>query len=358
MGRPITNVLFIDHPESDYGAAYLFDGLCSLLGGTHVCTFPRKYSYYGRPHSYALPEIPNGFTGPLAWQQVYPALNLDIPDDAYEAWIVERLQKEEFDVVIVASPRRVALETYARLKDLIQRTHVPVILHDGEDYPEIQWSIVRDVAPRVLLKREMAKDTPRGDQNGLLTLSYPFSTTKNAVLSLTQSVQRRDWDQAWDATAIFGRTCDYRQTIADAIRCDDTIPAKYVSIQPDYPTRPIPENSTGTHLSWAEYIVCLMNSKCAVSTRGHGLDTCRAWEIPLATAMVRDVLNLQIDNDFTHMENALLYSSPEECLRCIHTLRENQSLRMHIFSNGVAHTLQYHTTEARVRTLLDRVTNL
>ena len=69
-----TRVLVINHPESDYGAAMLWNGLCEVLGPENVYDYPAKLSYHGQVHEgYILPDGKRGLTAPLHWVPAWPS---------------------------------------------------------------------------------------------------------------------------------------------------------------------------------------------------------------------------------------------------------------------------------------------
>ena len=149
------NILYICHPESDYGGAFLYSGLVHALGGSsHIYDLPVKWSYHGELDTYALPNIPNGTTAPLPWMPAYPEPwsilqpGIDARNDSdIQAEAIRRIDAGFFDLVIVESPRMRARQCYEALRQSISRAGLRVIMHDGEDYSGIKESLVQSISP-------------------------------------------------------------------------------------------------------------------------------------------------------------------------------------------------------------------
>src|SRR3990167_7313615 len=96
-------VLYINHPESDYGGSFIFNGLCAVLGDENVYDYPVKWSYHGRHHAYAVTNIPEGHTDPCAWAIDAKVAYKDV--NRAEEEVLEMLQAGAFDFVLIESMR-------------------------------------------------------------------------------------------------------------------------------------------------------------------------------------------------------------------------------------------------------------
>lgn len=346
------NVLFINHPESDYGEAYLYDGLCRVLGSANVFDFPNKLSYHGKVHTYVTSQIPSGMTCPLAWMPSgYPELTSGASNEDYTRTILDLLRDGFFNLVVCGSLREWAMQYFMIAEPWVRAHNIPVVVHCGEDYagfPQHDLEKLNVIRPHLILKREVTHQDAPGGVNGARVLPFPFSCPVWAVedaVGVSTGVEAER-----DVAFLLGRTHNRRQEVANAIRIAKDIDS-YVSLQPD----DSPELGNSVQLPWHDYIRLLQKSKCAISVEGFGHDTCRAWEIPSVTVMVRDQAKISIPNDFTHGVNCMLYERADECVQHIRTLRDNPELRAELLVNGIEHLRKYHTTEARARYMLENL---
>lgn len=350
MTFSIKKVLFLVHRESDYGGAFLYNGLCEFFGHQSVLDYPRKWSYHGMCDTYSTSWIENGMTCPLAWMpEGYPAPYESLSDEEYDGVIVNMIEKGEIRMVVMESMREHAMRAFKRLEPYIRQYNLPVIVHCGEDYsgfPGHDMQHLNEIKPKLILKREVTSQNDLQPINGAQVVPFPFSLPLNAVAGILASSTRPEIE--WDTAFLLGRTHDQRQAVADALRNAKDVHS-YVSLQPDN-DRGLPNE---VHLPWHDYMNLMLRSKCGISTRGFGFDTCHAWETPAVTVLVRDHLGILIPNDFTHGVNCMLYDSPDECVQHVRTLRDNPQLREELYARGYEHLLAYHTTKARIRYMFE-----
>lgn len=344
-------VLYLDHPESDYGSAFLFDGLNCVFGSEDVFDYPKKLSYHGKVHLYSTSQIQNGMTGPLAWMpNGYPENFPELDDAAYQQQIRDMLKTGEFGLVVLGSMREGAMQAFTALEQEIREANIPIVVHCGEDSEGLDRSDLSkldQIRPKLILKREVpaSQDAP-GVFNGAKVVPFTFSCPKNAVRAILDA--NPTVSLGCDAAFLLGRTHDKRQEVADALRNAQDLHT-YVSLSPDM-SRNLPNE---TLLPWHDYMSLMLRSRCGISVRGHGIDTCHSWETPAMTVMVRDRLDLRIPNDFSHGVNCMLYDSADECVQHVRTLKQNPDLRQELRSRGFEHLMKYHTTEARVRYMME-----
>jgi len=358
-------VLFLNHPESDFGGAFLYNGLCQLIGEENVFDYPYKKSYHGEVHTYSIPKIENGVTGPLPWMQptgnpwtLFGAWG-DIEDDKMLFEIAyKQLREGFFDLVVVESARDLAVRAYQQLK--IRDLGMKVVVHDGEDYEDLLHDILNEMSPTLILKREFQKHWPDNHQAaGGDVIPFPFSfpypyTRKSSedvpyekIRALTRISTHPD-----DVTAMMGRTWPMRQEVADVIRgCDEF--KHNVAISPDTSEDRFQKTSL---LPYFDYLKAMARSKIAVNVRGYGWDTCRYWEAPFCTVMATTDPGILIPHAFAHETTCISFNTPQECVAELrHFLKEDPAALESIRRDGRAHALKYHTNRERVRYMFERL---
>ena len=177
-------VLYINHPESDYGGAFLHNGLCQLLGDTNIFDYPIKKSYHGEVHTYSLPDIPNGVTGPLGWMRDTPHANAwdachlanvgEQTDEMIAAELPHLIQQGFFQLAVVESTRLISMQKYRDFYSLLKDNNIPIVVHQGDDYE--QMGDLHGVPPTLILKREFKRDWPDNLQShGTPVIPFQFS---------------------------------------------------------------------------------------------------------------------------------------------------------------------------------------
>ena len=343
------NVLFLNHPESDYGGAMLWNGLCETLGAEHVYDWPLKRSYHGETHNYTLPSGDPGCTCPSPWVPAWPY--------AYESEDVEcindLISSKFFDFVVVESLRADALYAFDFFSGLIHSANLPVVVHDGEDFSRVPWNRLNEIKPRVFLKRELIDDgslrspSPDSEENGIRIVGFPFSA---ASLAIDEIAPEDVGDEPYLVTFSAGATYPLRQAIADALRDRYGDKKVYIAISPDSSRSGSESNAL---LPWWNYIARMKSSLVGVSVRGFGWDSVRFWETALSTTLVTDKRPILFTNQYQHGHNAYVYEeTPENCIRVVDEALSDIDRLGEIRERCIAHTRTYHTNEARAKTLL------
>lgn len=330
-------VLFLDHPEADYLAAILFIGLCQELGADNVVDYPPKPSYHGQVHRYPAcypvgsvgvqQEGVEGVTAPFAWM---PDVSKDEPPWAKalpwtRADVIAGLQRHHFDLLIVASPRRRALEAFADLRDAVGRWQMPTtVLIDGEDYADIRTDAIALTQPHLYFKRELSFT---GHAAGVRVLPCPFASPLEARPPVEKTV---------DVMFLGGATWPGRQAVAEVL-------------QREFGQRAVVGGSHG----FEEYISLLQRSKVAVSMRGHGYDTLRFWEIPsFDTLMIADRLPIHKPDPFLDEIHCLYFGDAGELIQRVRKALAEPEWASRIARTGNAHLRAKHTARARVLYIL------
>lgn len=351
----IKNILFLTHPESDYGGAFLYNGLCQYYGADAVFDFPIKRSHHGECHNYTLPGRDQGVTGPLPWMSPYVSpwgeyndapTRFGIFTEGLDEVVCAKLRDGFFQLIVLESLRDMAMQAYKIVAPFIGNT--PLVVHDGEDYAGIHPNTPR---AKLILKREVLKNKRTDYAPNVIPFPFSFPTNKMDEIMRHES----GVPYSYDVTFMAGRTCDTRQEVADCIRESDL--NHHVVLSPDSPRNGVVCRDTGL-MPWGQYLDLMASSRAAVSVRGFGWDTCRAWEIPACTMMIRDTLGIEIPDDFQHMQNALIANNHHEFVQFARWAKENEKDAEGLAVNGHAHLMARHTNLQRVSYLLERLSGV
>ena len=345
-------VLFLNHPESDYGGAMLFTGLCEALGAEHVYDFPLKLSYHGTTHTYTLPSGDPGVTCPLPWSGTFPREHVI---DNVER-INDLLTSKFFDFVVLESLRVDAVHAFDFFSGMIRSSNTPVVIADGEDSPHIPWRELRRIQPKIFLKRELINNgelyKPSADSTecGIRIVGFPFSAPSSAIDQI-----EREEGEPWRVVFSAGNTYKLRQEVASAILKRYGNDHVFVALSPDNENRLSGFENPGL-LPWEKYIARLKNALVGVCVRGFGWDTVRFWETAYTTTLVADKTPLMYANPYVSGETAFIYDcSPEDCIRKIDEALSNLEASNRIGSAGIEHTRTHHTNKARAEMLLNMI---
>jgi hypothetical protein len=316
-------VLFLNHPEPDYMEALICLGLCQTLGPDNVVDYPYKGSYHGEleyyPSFYTPGETSN--TKPYEWFDAKLGRRWERDE------VIERIG--EFDLVVLASPRKKVVENMADLISTVGRQAMKrVVAIDGEDYSDIRWDLITRFAPSVYFKRELLDHEPRNAQ--ILPIRFASSV-------LPHSSNTKDIDVFFPAS----NSWPGRVEAWEALR--QTFGKGFVG-------------GPGFWLGRDEYLAAAARSKIAVSIRGYGYDTLRYWEIPAfeRTLLVSDRSPLvKASHPFEDGRHALYFSSVQELISIVRRALDNDSERERIAKSGNEHLQAYHTPRARAQQLLE-----
>jgi hypothetical protein len=336
-------VLFLNHPEADYGGGFLHNGLCELLGADRVYDFPIKYSYHGNTHFYNHPDGSLGETGPFFWYEKKPiAWSVPVPTAQY---VRDLLTSGFFTLVVLESCRRVTRKVYEDLADAIQKSGVKVVIHDGEDYSDYSGEFIAQVQPAMVLKREVRAGAGAFGFHveGAPVWGFPFSAvTETVAVSEAEFLARQ-----YDVAMLFGNTHKAREFLYDTFRLAKRLPAQYLG----YGGRQ--DDDAQGNVSPADYLRTLSNSRMGASVRGYGYDTCRFWETIGRTALLVDTLDLHIPRGYTHGESCLVFSTADHALDLACEYAAKPKELYEIYRQGVLHTNRHHTNKQRAAYLYE-----
>ena len=310
-------VLFLNHPEADYGEYFLYNGLCELVGAENVWDFPYKKSYHGEFHTYDRPWCSDGkgCTAPFEF-----VVSRDVPERTMKD-VIEALASRMISLVVLGSPRP-TVRDYLRL--LTPAIDVPIVLHDGEDYEDIDFfKLTAEYQIKLVLKREFVLGKPI--PSGVFVRPFPFSCARPQVSA----------DKTVDVLLAVGESHPARAAAREVV---ERISARVLC----------------GHWGWTRYAELIAQSKIAVAPRGHGHDTVRRWDIPaFNTLLMCERTNLIEDNPLRDGEHCVYYSGPDELRDKLAWWVEHDAERERVARAGQDFVRQHHTNAARARRMLE-----
>ncbi len=312
-GRPM-RILYLMHPNSDYGADMIYDGLCRLLGPEQVTEYPYKATLHGGD-----PALAAGYPCVFAW-----------PGKVQDAEaIVARAGAGAFDVILCSDtlhmlPRE---ETQAILA---AAAATPLFITDTwdqcGDYREaIEAHLGRASAGQ--FKREMLAGARYTEGTWPLTFGYPDGLVPQHIDYTAKS------GLFWAGKDLFG--------------------ARRLSLAYLRERRGMPLNASYAPDEYAKRIDAALAGLCLF---GNGFDTVRFWELPAHGALlVAERPPILMTHPFTDGENALLFEDLGELGEKLAWLDAHEDAARAMAERGHAHFLAHHTGTARARELLGRV---
>lgn len=317
-------VLFLTHPEADYGEYFLYNGLCQLLGPESVWDVPYKKSYHGQVHTYAGYDSadhrsndwglcgrgPMGVTAPFEW-----AVARNVSEHSREE-VLDACRSNAFDFVVVGSPRHEPTRFLRLLKPELKTDRI--VLHDGEDHSSFATQFVQQHGIRLYLKREWYGQAA---PNGVAVRPMPFSS----ALHISDSI-----DKTVDVLCAVGETNPARGVAKEVVR---SLPNA---------------NVLCGHWGWTRYIELIYASRMAVAPRGFGQDTVRRWEVPaFDTLLVCQRLDIREENPLEHGKHCAYYSTAEELREQLEFYVRNVEEARKVALAGQDFVRQHHTNAAR-----------
>lgn len=329
----IKSVLFLADYQSDFLQQTIFKGLCQVLGTQNVAVMPYVDHFRGRVDDhYILPDGKRGCTGPPSFLKPEPDTDWD------QEKILAHL--EDFDLIILGSPRQYALASLDTIRATHRRTP-PLVICSGEDYAwcGVDEQLLSKFRPIAYFKREL--EQPREHVYPL-----PFAAFTDAYPEVDDTVKR------YSIYAAFGNTWPSRMKLVRMLG-EANYPNSYIATNSDFLDETLP--NVKSLQSFDEYIRGIAQSKITFVMRGWGRDTVRAWE---ATAFNTCVFWCEPGILYPHpFEDRIHVVNYAEDLTGLRDLIEyyltHDDEREAIAMRGKSHTLRYHTTKARAEYLLE-----
>lgn len=333
-------ILYLSDHQADFGAYFLYNGLCQILGDKNIVTYPFKKTYYGQiDNEYILDSGDVGFTAPGDY--IVPR---ETNEWDYEE-IVNRIS--EFALIILSSPRTYAINALRQLiKDFGGDVPCPLVACDHEDGDNLRLDIIEEFRPNLVFKREVIKNNKIP---GIFPL--PFSGAVNSFPKVDDSIKK------YDLFALFGMTWPSRLSVIEKLLEWD-YPNSYLGIDSKHIRGDLKEKNKA-HIGYKEYLTGIAQSKIALCVRGHGRDTVRHWEIPAyETLMMICDPGIYIPNDFEDGKHAVFFKEDLSDLKDkIDYYLEHDDDRKRIAKAGKEHFLKFHVNEKRAEYFLEIVKN-
>jgi len=356
-------ILFITHPESDYGGCFLHDGYCHLLGPQNVFDYPIKFSHHGVCHTYERPWLADdhehrhvaGRTDPLPWQAAWPAA-WGPDEQASPVKLRETaeamLRAGEFALVVLESNRPMVLRAYDELREAILVSGAKVLLHDGEDYSDAPLDAINKTQPTLVLKREMTFDKYPGPEYkayNTTMIAFPFSA---AVPEIFDAAADAMWPTyashgikgPYLCACMMGATWREREQLIRALSRE--FAGNSVCL------RSSESHTYGLHnvqptLPYNDYLAAMSLANVVVSMRGWGFDTVRYWEAATLSVVLQDQPGIYIPNPLKEGIHCLQYGDNDDAVRKIRWAAQHVEDVQAIRLAGRQHIKQYHTNEYR-----------
>lgn len=310
-------VLFVSHPESDFGTDVLHDGFRRVLGADQVIEYPWKPVLHGQDEAAATgyPCTFNWPEGPVALEEV-----------------VAQLAAGAFDAIIysdtLGSLPRGDVEA---IRDAAGATPLFVVDMWDECGDMLDLIQQRDGLKQVAgyFKRELLQGVRYPEHTWPLLFSYPEDRISPSL--------------SWEGrTGIF-----WTGKLMGGARC----------LQMSWLEKRLPFSAAyGTPLSPAEYAKKLQSHLVGISLAGNGFDTVRYWELPAhGTLLLSERLPLAIPFDYEDGKHAVFFDTVQEAYEKGAYYLAHPDEALEIAQAGHAHLLAHHTGSARARQCLARI---
>jgi len=328
-------ILCLVDNQADFGAYFLLNGLCELLGEENVVIYPPKLSYLGLTDKYY--TLDDGKRGNTVPGEYIKSRNLpiitaeEICDDI-----------NSFDIVILSSPRTYAVRALKFFKKYVGfNPKTKLVFTDHEDSLSVRDDVIEMFKPDIIFKRELTRRV-----EGIYPL--PFSS---CVPYLGRDFN--DQDKKLNIFGSFGYTSGLRRDVVQFLSSEYGQEGNYIAL--DCPK----DNESGLYPSKIPYFHYLENiaqSKIALSIRGHGIDTVRFWEVPsFETLMIADNTPLVIPNNFEDEKHCIYFDDLKDLKEKIDYYLEHDDERIEIAKAGKRHLENFHNNKKRAEYFIDIV---
>ncbi len=321
-------ILYICSARFDYLQDLTYGGLVKVLGKHNVIDYPWN------------PK----FNLPI---KSYPK-NLGYKSISFRFPVMNNFK--EIDLVILASAKKDALESYIKILHLIKNK--PIIFLDGGDLPEIGGDFYRHhcrslyeetINQRpfdIILKREYIPSLYNSHSN---VFPFPFSFPYNISLPpVAESLKTYD-------VSFWGQ--QHPQIRTDALK---RLAGKYDC---DQNGTTLDQNFKTYKRKGLFYLKEISRCKIVLNFRGLGWDTMRYWEVPAAGSfMISQAPQILIPNNFESGKHLVWCSdSLDDLIDLIDYYIARPSEREQMALNAREHLLKYHLNTARASTLIEIV---
>ena len=327
-------ILYLAHPEQDYGEYYLFNGLCYLYGSNNIVTYPFKKSYYGLvDKDYILDSGDKGYTAPGEYIIPKPMNQWDLEE------IVNRIA--EFNIIILSSGRTYAVQALREIIERFGKCPLPLVFTDHEDGDNIREDIIDAFKPDAVFKRELIRGSRIPN-----VMPLPFSSAIDSFPDID------DQEEKYSIFCCLGSTWPLRREITEKL-IEMDYPESYISL--DSQIRGDFQEKNKPRLSYKDYLTKIAQSKIAITVRGHGRDTVRYWEIAgYQTLMFICDPGIEIPNNFIDGETAVFFKEDFSDLKeKLDYYLSHEEERVRIAQAGKEHLRRWHTNQKRAEYFID-----
>lgn len=346
-------ILWVVHPEPDYGEAMLYDGLRRALGNDNIVDFPYKYTYHGdvekaqnknvikyveaqdtsvnfsgiNPKDYLREAGRNAF--PFEWMAPRKGTDYDYVD------ILRMCDVKHFDLIVLAHPRQISIwfleQLFKDMGNICQKT--PIVMCDFEDYHEIRHDILQKFSIKLSFKASYVQNEP-----GIYGLPLCSPIVDNPRFRFD------DGNKTIDVVARWASHHPLRQKVTNELLQIQDI-ASVVEIDKSLP--------------YVEYLKEIASSRIGVSMGGfcnlHRTANSH-WEIPTyKTMLLCEDQNIIHPYPFESGKHCVFFDPniDGDATKKIKYYIKHDNEREMIADAGHEHLKQYHTTTARARYFLD-----
>lgn len=370
-------ILYLEHPEADFGSEQLSIGLRQILGDDNVVDFPYKYCAHDqherfqnidvkefiRDNPKVLPEV--GYSVPYTW--VIPSNGREYRYDE----IKNMIKNGEFNFIII-TPRTVCTYYLGRLIRDLNRDIPPVILCDFEDYATVRFDISTMFGPhiKVITKSSYDPNCPVNYPRTGKEKIYPLPLSSPIIGNPKFQFDDSNENKTIDVSARLGLTRSLRKDVVDSLSningfrggmsLSDRIIRDGIHVCGDGGLTITTE--MGSHLPYDMYLKELASSKISVSMYGHSLvgPANRTWEIPsYNTLLLTEKMNVHYEHQFEDGKTCVFfdpYTKNDVCNKIAYWLSdEMENERRKIAKVGHELLKEHHTCKARAQRLLEIV---
>jgi hypothetical protein len=331
-------VLYLVDPQQDYLTSMVFEGLCDLVGESSVYVYPmlKRWRTGAPDDDYILPDGKTGWTGKVDYELIRPHLPELTLDQICE-------QINDFDYIILASPREYVVKSFRYIKDKVKLLANKLVLIDGEDGANLQTQLINEFNPQYIFKREMMYET---SYNGIRIYPLPFSAFLNKLPEIN------DLKKDLNVFSILGNTNQLRVKLVQKFH-EFNIDNSVVDIDSGVADWDRNKPRHGK-MAYKDYMSKIASSKIGLSCIGHGKDCVRYWEIPSYNTMMMTIdPKIIIPFPFKDKETCVII---KDDLSNFNELLEyylsHDDERNAIAMAGHEHLMKYHTCKQRTMYML------
>jgi hypothetical protein len=319
-------VLFINSRSYDYLQDIVYSGLVKLLGSSNVNHWPTNYKY-----SFPLKRYPK---------------NLGYNSSSWQGALIVKPDVKKYDVIVIGSAKPATFKSYLKIASSIP-SNIPVVFLDGGDRQEIGEDLKRLGGDGLLTQARNRRDfdwifkreyfTDRVYDSNVKPLPFGFNFSR---LPKNNGIQKKYDVTFWavESHPIRTQALSLLQDKFDCLSNGTTLNQTFKNYR-----------RKGKY-----YLQELASSKIALNFRGGGWDTLRYWEIPAVGGfMISQRPGIYIPHNFEHEKHVVFCDDNLSNLLdlCSYYLK-NEEERRRIAKGGYDHARQYHSDEARAKTIL------